>query len=270
MKKRLSSGDRLQRNFRRVLTSKSGNYIFPEEIVQAVFSNRNNMTATQKLKNTNLLKKYAKNRYQKLYRETEVQYGGVRYSYKEWKEREKEDKWLKNIAEEDYGKWKADNQGKTVDDDFVVRNPYDDRVFNPLTGEIYEDRLQNSGDIAFDNFVDDFLSKLQEPPMYTQYYRGRQVKRWDKIVNFSEARKASLRSITMDEVAKVGKTVVGNRLRKYASEKDVYLNAVLYGSSIEIIENGYEHLVYIITEGDVSEKDLEDIAEQEEYNSTYN
>lgn len=264
--KKQNIGDRLQRNMRRVMRSKTSNFIFPEAAVQAAFADRSKMTAREKIANTNLLKKLSANRYRQLYKETNVQYGEVDYSYKEWKSIPTAER---KELESEFTRWSLEGSAKRKMPR-VILDTDTGNVVDIDTGEVYNDGLQEYGEIAYANFVDEFLSRLQEPPATEQMYRGKTVKRWSIMVQASEERKATLQGIVSREVARVGKSTVGKRLAQHTEDVDRALYAVLYGSSLEEINTGYTELAQIITDGTITPEEEEEINEQEELNGVYN
>ena len=265
-RKVLSVGDRLQKNFKRVLQSKPANYTFPENVVQAVYADRTNMTPKQKAQQTRLLKKYSADRYAKLYRETKVEYGDIEYSVKEWRKIPTQQR---KELESEYKKWTRKAQEERTYRPDIHYEPETGQWFDTGSGEIVSDN-QQYGEIVYNNFVDDFLSRLNEPTPRTFDYRGHKAKKWDYYVELSERKKATLLSLTMQTVSTVGKNEVGRRLAENADTVSRDLTALIYGSDAGVINMAYTELAYIITQGGISEQDLEDIGEQEEFNGVYN
>ena len=265
-RKVLSAGDRLQRNFKRVLQSKPANFVFPENVVNQVYADRSKMSAKEKAAQTRLLKKYSADRYAKLYRETKVQYGEVEYTTREWRKIPKAER---KELESEFRKWTRQEQNIRTYVPHYERDEYTGQLYDPETGEIVEDN-QTYGDIAYENFVDDFLSRLQEQTPIQRVDGRRVTRRNPQIVEKSEQRKASLRNLVEREVVVSGKSAVGERIARNADTVSRYLYVVIFDSDGTSIDTAYQELVYIITQGNVSASELQDISEQEELNGVYN
>lgn len=125
----------------------------------------------------------------------------------------------------------------------------------------------NGGDIIYSNVLEQFISRLSEPPQ--DFYVNRWGKKGSKdlsIVEASEHAKHTLLSITYSAVDREGKSAVGWRLEQEADTVNQLVTYILYGSNSSAIASACSELATIINGGALSLQQLQDIAEQEEYN----
>lgn len=264
--KRKSKGDMLVRKFKRVLRSKPANYNFPMKVIEQVYADREKMTPQEKAKQTRFLSSYAKDRYKKLYQETTVTYEEIDYTVKQWRTIPKV---MREELTQDLGKWTKEKQLESIKDRFKY-DEISDQYYDSYTGEIFDSQPQSAGRIAYENFVDEFLERLQTETPSTYTYKGKERKRWSALNEASEKAKWNLKSIVEREVEKYGKDEVGRRLASHYEEISASVDYVLYGSNLTTINQAYTEIVYVITNGDIFSDELEDIEEQAELNGVYN
>lgn len=130
-----------------------------------------------------------------------------------------------------------------------------------------EQYYPNGGAIIYSNVLEQFIQRLSEPPQ--DYY----VTRWGKkaskdlsTVEASERAKHTLLSITNSAVEREGKEAVGWRLEQNADTVNTLVTYILYGSNSSAIASACSELASIINGGALSLEQLQDIADQEEYN----
>lgn len=125
--------------------------------------------------------------------------------------------------------------------------------------------MEDAGYMMYENVFDEFISKISEPiPQRTTYG----TKRRSINIETIERSRATIYSLTMREVAKIGKGKLGWRLQKHNDEVQDLILAVLYGSDAVKIATATSRLASIIT-GGLTVPELMDLGDEEEYNEDW-
>lgn len=130
-----------------------------------------------------------------------------------------------------------------------------------------EQYYPNGGDIIFSNVLEQFIARLSEPPQDFFVNRwSKKGKKHEETIEASERAKSTLLSLTQSAIEREGKSSVGWRLEEQADEVNQLVTYILYGSNSSAIASACSRLATIINGGALSMQQLQDIAEQEEYN----
>ena len=121
------------------------------------------------------------------------------------------------------------------------------------------DHIPDTGKIIFDNTYDEYISRLSRPITQIGLYGYRSYEAY----NASLREIATLQIITQKEVADVGKSKVGYRIRAYLEWKLV-LDYVMYGSSAEAVNTASQELADAISNKTLTLKERKDLAEESE------
>lgn len=121
------------------------------------------------------------------------------------------------------------------------------------------DHIPDTGKVIFDNTYDEYISRLSRPITQIGLYGYRSYEAY----NASLRERATLQIITQKEVADVGKSKVGYRIRAYLEWKLV-LDYVMYGSSAEAINTASQELADAISNKTLTLKERKDLAEESE------
>lgn len=125
--------------------------------------------------------------------------------------------------------------------------------------------MQDSGYMMYTNVFDDFIARLSTPtPELTYFGNKRQLNNYET----SERSRITLYNLTIREVNKVGKSVLGYRLEQHADEVQDLIVVVLYGSDAAKIASATARLASIITDS-LTVQELLDLSEEEEYNEDW-
>lgn len=121
------------------------------------------------------------------------------------------------------------------------------------------DHIPDTGEVIFDNTYDEYISRLSRPITQIGLYGYRSYEAY----NASLRERATLQIITQKEVADVGKSKVGYRIRAYLEWKLV-LDYVMYGSSAEAINTASQELADAISNKTLTLKERKYLAEESE------
>ena len=230
-----SDVDRLIANFKRVITNKGANWQFPERVKKLVFADRSTMTPQEKSAQTRTLKRYAKDRYKELYKESKVESGQREYTVEEYRKIPKAER---EEIEESYGRQHIPASNRPTELD------------------------------AMEDYIDEFIAKLQRPTShYFVGHGGKTAKRWELLVNLSEEKQNELLTMAHD-AASMNPYGFGKNLKNNWSQIDELTNSVLYGSSSAQINSAYSVLMDIIM-GGLSMDEREMVEGYEDWNSDY-
>lgn len=126
------------------------------------------------------------------------------------------------------------------------------------------------GEIITDNIVDEFLARLLEPEPPVFPYNNRLASKMESLIQARRNGKTTILSLTYTVIAEIGKSALGWRLQERVDDVQEALNVLLYrGSSSEDIVGACSELASIINGAELTFSQLQDIAEQEDYNESY-
>ena len=149
-----------------------------------------------------------------------------------------------------------------------------------------DDYLPDGGEIIYNNVVNGFISKLEEPTPQIYYttknkleepsseygynsYSGKRFKRPMHVQQATESAKEYLLQILLAEVEQYGKSVIGWRLQGSSDTVNFFLDRVLYGSTQDAINTATVKLASVITGGILTDSQLKALGEQSEYNEDH-
>lgn len=256
-----SLASRLIRNFKRVVSSKGANWQFPQKVIDLLYADRSKMTPHEKSVQTKTLQRYAKDRYKQLYRETRVQVDNVEYTPSEYRKVPKE---VRQEIEADYGRPSKPSTRK----ESKPRTRQHGTQFPQEAPQTYDYGGAPTEMDAMIDVIEDFLSKIQQPPAQTFEGRSGHIqKRWERLIEASEKSQNALVGM-VQEAMSMNPEGLASSLSRNWGRIDELVADVLYGSTSERINSGYSVLMEIIR-GGLDEDERELVGEYEDYNSEY-
>lgn len=128
----------------------------------------------------------------------------------------------------------------------------------------------NGGDIIADNILLDFISRLQEPEPPIFPYNRSLERKMEELIRTRKQSKTTLLSLTYSRINEIGARALGWVLEESYDEVQITLEALLYRTSnSEDVISACSQLASIIKGSPLSMSELQDIADQEEYNEAW-
>ena len=142
-------------------------------------------------------------------------------------------------------------------------------TFGDVGEEFYNDMLSLSEDSETE--VDWFISELNKPTEEYgyNYYTGKKYKRLLEAIQESERSKNTLLTLTYRAIDLVGKSALGWRLNARKDEVHYLVTQGLYDSKAENIRSACTELASIINGALLTQQEVYEIGEQEEYNESW-
>lgn len=128
----------------------------------------------------------------------------------------------------------------------------------------------NGGDIIANNVVDDFISKLSEPEPALFPYHSKMARQIELTLIEMRRSKTTLLSLTYSKINEIGKSGLGWLLQENADIVSDCIQTIVYiGSSAEAVASACRELAQVINGSPLTFAQLQDLAEQEEYNESH-
>lgn len=131
----------------------------------------------------------------------------------------------------------------------------------PSGSDVHTGKLPPSGgEIIYDNVVEDIIRRLTEPisEEAVSFYYGRKFKRGSRLMEIVRKRAQELVDFIENLTKKDGKSAIGWRLQDHAMEIQWALDLLLYASSSDQVELGFQAIMRIMKGAELttSEKEL--------------
>lgn len=128
----------------------------------------------------------------------------------------------------------------------------------------------DGGAIIFQNVLEEFIERLQEPvPAYGTSARGRSYKRTKDVVNAVERGKEYLLDLVNKVSAEIGSSQLGWRLQQNADTVSACMEYFIYTSDGSAVQTAIATLAAIINGGPLSLAESLDLGMQSEYNEDW-
>ena len=133
-----------------------------------------------------------------------------------------------------------------------------------------EQYYPNGGDIIADNIVDDLIRKFQEPEPTVFPYTKKLARQMSDLIQARRYSKTTLLGLTYQVINDIGKSALGWRLEDRLNDVEDAMDTMLYrASSADDVISACSELAEIIKGAPLSFAERQDLAEQEEYNESY-